>query len=352
MRMSNNAAAAVGSAPLVSICIPTYNSGATLAKTLASISAQTYTHLEILVVDNVSTDNTLEVARRFDDPRIRIYENVENIGAEGNFNRCIQLANGEYTAIYHADDLYLEQMVAEQVRFLARHPTAGGVLTEAMLIDGNGRQAGAISLPPELNRTDSACISFTELFSALLRHSNFLICPSAMVRTTVYQNVIKCWRGDLFGSSADLDIWIRIARHSRLGLLPAKLMQYRISTAQFSSKVRDQTGRADFFRVMDHYLLQEDVRAAMTPHDLENYRRLVRRDTVMRAANLFLMDQFTQAASQMKGFFSTEMLAAAISNKRSCIVLLLGLYLKIANVPGLRKYGQTPLGKLKRVMRK
>jgi glycosyltransferase involved in cell wall biosynthesis len=342
----------LGSAPLVSICIPTYNSGATLAETLASIIAQTYSRLEILVVDNASADNTLEVARRFDDPRIRIHENAENIGAEGNFNRCIQLAGGVYTAIYHADDLYLPQMVAEQVGFLERHPAVGGVLTEAVLIDGSGRQTGAINLPAELNRKDGAGIAFPELFSALLRHSNFLICPSAMVRTTLYQNVVKGWRGDLFGSSADLDIWLRIARHAQLGLLPAKLMKYRISTAQFSSKVRYQTGRSDFFRVMDHYLLQDTVRAVMTPRDLENYQRLVRRDTVMRAANLFLMDQFPQAASLLNDFFSVEMLVAAMRDKRSFTVLLLGLYLKISNVPGLRSCGQAPLRQLKQVFGK
>lgn len=340
------------SAPLVSICIPTYNSGGSLAETLASIIAQTYLRLEILVVDNASADDTLEVARRFDDPRIRIYENADNIGAEGNFNRCIQLASGEYTAIYHADDLYLPQMVAEQVGFLERHTGVGGVLTEALLIDRNGRQTGAVSLPTELLRKNGACITFSELFSALLRHSNFLICPSAMVRTTVYQNVIKGWRGDLFGSSADLDIWLRIAHHSRLGLLPAKLMKYRISTAQFSSKVRYQTGRADFFRVMDHYLLQDDVRAVMTPRDLENYQRLVRRDTVMRATNLFLTDQFPQAASLLNGFFSVDMLVAAMRDKRSFTVLLLGYYLKIVNLPGLRSCGQAPLRQLKQMLGK
>lgn len=340
------------SAPLVSICIPTYNSGATLAETLASIIAQSYTRLEILVVDNASADNTIEVARRFDDSRIQIHENAENIGAEGNFNRCIQLARGEYTAIYHADDLYLEQMVAAQVDFLERHPAVGGVLTEAVLIDDSGKQTGAIKMPAELARKNHPVISFPELFSALLRHSNFLICPSAMVRTAIYQNDIKGWRGELFGSSADLDVWLRIARHGQLGLLPAKLMKYRISTAQFSSKVRYQTGPADFFRVMDHYLLQDDVRAMTTAGDLENYQRLVRRDTVMRAANWYLTGHFSDAASLLGDFFKADLFVAAMRDKRSFTVLLLALYLKVANVPWLRSCGQIPLKHLKQVLQK
>jgi hypothetical protein len=72
----------------------------------------------------------------------------------------------------------------------------------------------------------------------------------------------------------------------------------------------------------------------------------------MRAANLFLMDQFPQAASLLNDFFSVEMLVAAMRDKRSFTVLLLGLYLKIVNVPGLRSCGQAPLRQLKQVFGK
>lgn len=341
------------SAPLVSICIPTYNSGATLAQTLASIVGQNYPRLEILVVDNASTDNTVEVARRFDDPRITIHRNPTNIGAEGNFNRCIALASGVYTAIYHADDLYTAQMVAQQVEFLERHPEAGGVLTEATVVDGQGRERGAISFPAELRAHGVRTVSFPELFSALLCHSNFLVCPSAMVRTSVYKDDIQGWRGELFGSSADLDIWLRIARRSGLGLLPARLMKYRVSAAQFSAKVRLQTERADFFRVTDHYLEQYDVRAHVRTADLDNYQKLVRRDTVMRAANLFLMGDFSRADLLLNGCFNLDMLLGALHDKRRGLgVFLLSSYLKMMNVPGLRLCGQALLRQLKRASRK
>lgn len=340
------------SAPPVSICIPTYNSGATLAQTLASVVEQSYPRLEILVVDNASIDNTVEVALRFGDPRITIHRNVTNIGAEGNFNRCIALASGKYTAIYHADDFYTAQMVARQVEFLEQHPEAGGVLTEAMVVDGQGRERGAISFPAELRAQGARTVSFPELFSALLRHSNFLVCPSAMVRTSVYKDDIKGWREDLFGSSADLDIWLRIARRSGLGLLPARLMKYRVSDTQFSAKVRLQTARADFFRVTDHYLEQYDVRAHVRTADLDNYQKLVRRDTVMRAANLFLMNDFSRSALLMKGFFNSATLSGAWQGKRSFGVLALGLYLICMNIPGLRRWGQVPLRQMKRILRK
>lgn len=109
--------------PLVSTYVfQRTSSGATLKETLFSIVSQSYSRLEILVVDNASIDNTIEVASAVNDPRIRIHKNTENIGAEGNFNRCIEVASGEYTAIYHADDLYSSEMVAKQVEFLERSP--------------------------------------------------------------------------------------------------------------------------------------------------------------------------------------------------------------------------------------
>lgn len=340
------------SAPLVSICIPTYNSEATLAQTLDTIVGQSHSRLEILVVDNASTDNTVEVAHRFADPRIRVHQNATNIGAEGNFNRCIALASGVYTALYHADDLYSAQMVAQQVDFLERNPEAGGVLTEAIVVDREGRELGAISFPAELRAHGARTVSFPELFSSLLRHSNFLICPSAMVRTKVYKNDIQVWRGDLFGSSADLDIWLRIARRSSLGMLPVRLMKYRVSDVQFSARVRLQTDRADFFRVIDHYLEQYDVLEHVCPADLENYGKLVRRDTVMRAANLFLMDEFFRSALLMKGFFKSAKLSEVWQDKRSFGVVVLGLYLACVNTLGLRRWGQVFLRRMKRILRK
>jgi hypothetical protein len=226
------------------------------------------------------------------------------------------------------------------------------VLTEAVVIDDLGAEKGAISLPAELRSAGGAGLDFPELFRAVLRHANFMICPSAMARTAVYKNNIRRWRGELFGSSADLDIWFRIALHSQIGMLPMKLMKHRVSDAQFSSGVRRQTGRADFFRVIDHYLAQDEGRAAVTETDLENYRKLMRRDTVMRAANLFLNSEFQQSAVLLSELRPSDVMRGAMGDKRSLMVFLLALYLKAMNRPGLRGCGQQPLRALKQALGK
>lgn len=337
--------------PLVSICIPTYNAARTLRETLTSILAQTYQNLVIHVSDNASTDDTIGVVESFDDPRIIIHRNEVNIGGEGNFNRCIQLAEGKYTAIFHADDLYEPEMVQRQVAFLESHPEAGAVFTEAGLIDDHGKMFGQIKFPLGLGSFE-ALYDFRKVFSAVLRNSNFLICSSVMARTVVYQNDIKRWRGELFKSSADLDVWLRIAQQHKIGLLPQALMRYRISAHQFSAKVRLQTERPDFFLVTEYYLAKASIRTLLEEHDFENYQRLDRRDRVMRAVNWVLLGNLEKVSPLLEDIISMSALKAALQTRRGLGVFIAGVYLKLVVSMKLESLGYITLSYLKRVLRK
>jgi len=337
--------------PLVCICIPTYNAATTIMETLQSILAQTYPNLVIHVSDNASTDETLKLIETFSDPRIIIYRNDVNVGGEGNFNRCIEQAVGKYTAIFHADDIYEPDMVAKQVSFLESHPEAGAVFTEASLIDETGQKFGEICIPKDIT-SECGQYNFAAIFKAVLRHSNFFICPSVMVRTQVYQLEIKCWRGEIFKSSADLDLWLRILQNHPIGYLAERLMRYRISENQFSSRVRMGTERADFFLVIDHYLAQESVRALLNAADLNNYMWLDRRDRVMRATNLFITGSPRQANELLHDVFSLDALMAALKSKRGAFVLLIGLYVKLLTSLRLYRVGKVSLAYMKQVTRK
>ena len=92
--------------PLVTVAIPTYNSGDRfLSDAINSVLDQSYENFEILVADNCSPDNTAEVVAGFDDPRIRYVKHAENLGANGNFNYCVEHARGEYLLLLSDDDL-------------------------------------------------------------------------------------------------------------------------------------------------------------------------------------------------------------------------------------------------------
>ena len=76
----------------VNICIPVYNGSAYIAESINSVLAQTYEDFQLIVCDNCSTDNTGEIVRSFQDPRITYIRNAENLGLVGNANRCLELA--------------------------------------------------------------------------------------------------------------------------------------------------------------------------------------------------------------------------------------------------------------------
>jgi glycosyltransferase involved in cell wall biosynthesis len=337
--------------PLVCISIPTYNSGRTLAATLESVLNQTYQNLLVQVVDNASTDNTVAVARSFSDPRLSVHQNPENIGAEGNFNRCITLSKGKYSAIYHADDLYEPTMVEKQVLFLEAHPEAKAVFVEASLIDENGAFIGTICQPAELAAAGELH-DFPSVFKAILKHSNFLICPSVMALTELYRSEIRKWRGELFRTSADLDVWLRILQRGPIGIIPEALMRYRISSSQWSAKVRLGTRRADFFVVMDHYLAMEDVRAQLTIADLQNYERLEQRDKAMRAANAFLQDQQETARQLCSEVLLRRCFVDTLKSKRSLLVFMLVVYLRVALMTGMYRPAKAVLMQLKQRINK
>lgn len=337
-----------GCSPLVCICIPTYNAAATIVETLTSICAQSHTNLVIHISDNASTDDTLKVIGAIADPRITIHRQEKNIGAEGNFNRCIQLAEGKYTAIFHADDVYEPDMVAKQVAFLEANPRAGAVFTESSLINETGKLVGEIRLPQDIASRDGL-YDFETMFKAILRHGNFFICPSFMVRTQIYQQEIKVWRGELFGSGADLDVWLRILQSHPIGHLPERLMRYRISNSQFSAQVRLETKPGLIFKIVDHYLGQRQVNDLLNTKDLLNYKWLERRDRVVRALNLFLVDRPQEARELLRDIYSWDACRAALWSKRGILVLIIGVYVKLLATMGWHKTGKLSLAFIKRV---
>ncbi|MBK7819003.1 MAG: glycosyltransferase family 2 protein [Sphingobacteriaceae bacterium] len=90
--------------PLVSICIPVYNGEQFIDETVQCCLAQTHKNIEILFSDNCSTDKTVELIRKYNDPRIKIYSNETNIGLLANFKKCFTYATGKYMSFLGADD--------------------------------------------------------------------------------------------------------------------------------------------------------------------------------------------------------------------------------------------------------
>ena len=238
--------------PLVTICIPTYNSSETIKKTLKSLLNQTYKNLNIIIVDNASKDNTIKIVNSFKNKKIKIYKFKNFLPAEENWNRCIKFAKGKYTAIYHSDDIYNKNIVSKQVCFLEKNLDCGAVFTEGALVDINNNLIQKIKAP--INKSnDNFNYNNLEVFKILSKDFNFLICPSAMVRTTIYQKDIRKFNYKFFGSSADLDAWLRILKKNEIGIIKQNLISYTISHNQQTTLTRQFSKLPIFFKVMDFY---------------------------------------------------------------------------------------------------
>jgi hypothetical protein len=101
--------------PTVSVCIPVYNGAGSIARSIDSVLAQTYGDFECVVVDNNSTDSTVECVQAYSDQRIRIVRNRRNFGMVGNHNKCAAVARGRLIQFVHADDWLLPTCLARLV---------------------------------------------------------------------------------------------------------------------------------------------------------------------------------------------------------------------------------------------
>lgn len=105
---------------LVSIITPNYNCGRFIAQTIESVLAQTYTNWEMLIVDDCSTDNSVQIALSYaeNDSRIKVVQNEKNCGAAISRNKAIELAQGEFVAFLDSDDLWLPDKLEKQITFM------------------------------------------------------------------------------------------------------------------------------------------------------------------------------------------------------------------------------------------
>lgn len=335
--------------PKVSICIPSYNGGKTIQDTLTSIINQTYKNIEILVVDNASTDDTIDIVKKIthQNPKIKLFQSEVNIGGEANFQRCFQFSTCEYTAIFHSDDVYEPTMIEKQVAFLESHPDVGAVFTVATDIDENGKRLAARGIPRSLLKSNKETFDFAEIFKAILIFGNFIICPSAMVRTKIYQDEIKIWDGKKYGTSADLDVWLRILKNHKIGIINESLMNYRVSSSSYSYRLaRQKVTRHDIFLVLDDYV-HNYAKELMNQNDWDSYRLLLLKDNINRAIVYLLQSNNLEARLLVIDIFKWANIKASMRSFIKLQFLMIGYTVYILSYLHLGNIGKKLLYKIR-----
>ncbi len=212
----------------VSVIITTYNRPHYVVEAVKSVLTQTYSNLEIIVVDDGSTEETAKALEVFGSKIRYFYQANQGVSAARNFG--IEQTTGEYVAFLDDDDLWLAQKLERQMTVLEDNPTLGFVCSEAYTIDTNGNRNGYWYKGK----------SKKETFDALLEE-NFVLLLTVVAR----RNLLLSVNGfdKQLSTSADYDLWLRLAQRTSFLYIAEPLAKYRLHSvcmsSNFSTRFKD-----------------------------------------------------------------------------------------------------------------
>lgn len=192
---------------LVSVIIPSYNKSAYIEATLDSVAAQTYPNIEIIVVDDRSSDESVALIQEWAATHsipLKLHVHKENQGVCRTLNDGLALARGEYIACLAADDLYLPHKISSHVVLLEEYPDASFAYGDARVEDPDGTVIHESFTEAKLHGKFRS----GDVFEALLRE-NFVVAPTGTIRGSSLDAVGPY---DETLSYEDYDMWLRLAR--------------------------------------------------------------------------------------------------------------------------------------------
>lgn len=224
--------------PMVSVVIPAYNAERTLPQTIQSVLSQSFRDVEVLVIDDGSTDRTREIAASFGPP-VRCLEQ-SNQGVSVARNRGIQLASGRYIALLDADDTWESEKLRRQLDVLEADPSVTGVYVGVLKVSAEGHVIEHLSA----REFDDPCRS-------LLLHSSVIPASSSslLLRRDAFERIGLF--DPAFSQCADWDFMIRASLRAKLAPIDEWLVRYRSAVGNMSSNIT--LLESDTFAVLDKF---------------------------------------------------------------------------------------------------
>lgn len=220
---------------LVSVCINAYNSEKYIAETLNSVINQSYKNLQIIVVDDASTDATAEVVRGINDPRIELYTLEKNGHISNANNETYLKVRGEYMVHTDSDDILNPDLIEKTVGYLESHPECGGCFCRLTTIDENGNDVQDSYVENVFKVTAKTQAEFVRLFFDSLNHLSH---TGATMRKSViddigFHDLSLCYLHDF-------DYWTRLVIKYPIHVIDEYLAKYRrITDSEHNSSLND-----------------------------------------------------------------------------------------------------------------
>jgi len=229
----------MGNAPLVSIIVITYNSSKSVIETLESARMQTYTNIELIITDDCSSDNTLELCKlwiqenksRF--TRIRQITTKKNTGVPSNINRGYRAAEGKWVKAIAGDDILLSDCIENYIDYIKLNPDAKFLFARTEVFGGTPEQNKFFSA--DVFKYDFFELSVKEQYKHLISKDNCIPASTAFIHR---ETLLKQF--DLFDERIplleDLPMWIRATNKGyHLFCIDKKTVKYRLSPNSLST---------------------------------------------------------------------------------------------------------------------
>lgn len=229
-------------APRVTVLMSVHNGEAFVAEAVDSILRQTFRDFELLAIDDGSTDTTADILDRYDDSRVRVLRNEENIGLTRSLNLGLAAARGEFVARQDADDLSEPERLACQVAFLDENGDVALVGAQGRGVDDDGKFFSLSGWPKS---TSSLAIRWQLMFDSPFVHT------AVMFRRRVVWQILGGYN-ETFRASQDFELWSRMAERYNLRNLPDELIVFRARRDSVSRLYKDE----DVMRV--HEVLRQN----------------------------------------------------------------------------------------------
>ncbi len=196
----------------VSVLMPCYKTEEKyLREAIESILSQTFTDFEFLILDDCPEDTREKIVNSYQDKRIKYLKNEKNLGISKTRNKLLNLAEGEYLAIFDHDDISLPQRLEKQVQYLDEHPEVGVVSSQILNIPDNKESHNPI---------EDTDIKLALVEKSVIPH------PASMIRKSVLTNNNISYEPE-FAVAEDYRLWCRLIAVTQFHTLPDILFHYR-----------------------------------------------------------------------------------------------------------------------------
>lgn len=204
---------------LVSVICPTYNCEKFIEETIRSVLSQSYENLELIIVDDCSTDKTVETIKKVKDPRITIIINEKNSGAAFSRNAALRCAKGIYVAFLDGDDVWLPNKLEKQLNFMIKNNYLF-TYTDYELIDERSERLKIVYFgPKKVTHRKFLQIDYIGTSTVIYKRE---ICPSLQIPSDIYKR-------------NDDALWLTLSKFADCYRLPGIFSQYRRSNNSISS---------------------------------------------------------------------------------------------------------------------